>query len=104
MKKKINYDKSKFVTKQEAADIIEVCPQTIANFVERGMLSGYKSCNHIFVSRESIEKFMDQAQGNAAHDKVQSYAEFKEEQYDKLAAHVRQHVDMERIYKILTDD
>lgn len=61
MKKKINYDKSKFVTKQEAADIIEVCPQTIANFVERGMLSGYKSCNHIFVSRESIEKFMDQA-------------------------------------------
>ena len=39
MKKKINYDKSKFVTKQEAADIIEVCPQTIANFVERGMLS-----------------------------------------------------------------
>ena len=32
------------------------------------------------------------------------YHAFKEEQYDKLAAHVRQHVDMERIYKILTDD
>ena len=30
------------------------------------------------------------------------YAAFKEEQYDKLAAHVRQHVDMERIYQILT--
>ena len=29
---------------------------------------------------------------------------FKEEQYDKLAAHVRQHVDMERLYQILTDD
>ena len=29
---------------------------------------------------------------------------FKEEQYDKLAAHVRQHVDMERVYQILTDD
>jgi len=32
------------------------------------------------------------------------YHAFKEEQYDKLAAHVRQYVDMERIYKILTDD
>ena len=29
---------------------------------------------------------------------------FKEEQYDKLATHVRQHVDMDRIYQILTND
>ena len=33
---------------------------------------------------------------------VQSYADFKEQQYDKLAEHVRQYVDMERIYQILT--
>ena len=33
-----------------------------------------------------------------------SYADFKEEQYDKLAAHVRQYLDMERLYKILTND
>ena len=32
------------------------------------------------------------------------YQAFKEEQYDRLAEHVRKHVDMERIYKILTDD
>ena len=32
------------------------------------------------------------------------YASFKEEQYDKLANHVRNYVDMERIYQILTDD
>ena len=49
-----------------------------------------------------LKKFMDRTQGNAAHDKVQSYAEFKEEQYDKLAAHVRQYVDIEHIYQILT--
>ncbi len=36
-------------------------------------------------------------------DKPFDYAAFKEEQYDKLAAHVRQYVDMEQIYKILTD-
>ena len=29
---------------------------------------------------------------------------FKDQQYDKLAAHVRQYVDMERIYQILTSD
>ena len=32
------------------------------------------------------------------------YQAFKEEQYDRLAEHVRKHVDMEQIYKILTDD
>jgi adenosylcobyric acid synthase len=35
---------------------------------------------------------------------VQSLAAFKDEQYDRLAAHVRQHVDIERLYQILTDD
>lgn len=33
--------------------------------------------------------------------KVQSIESFKEQQYNLLADHVRQHVDMERIYKIL---
>ncbi len=32
------------------------------------------------------------------------YAKFKEQQYDKLADHVRRHVDMENVYRILTDD
>jgi len=35
---------------------------------------------------------------------TQSLANFKDQQYDKLAAHVRQYVDMERIYQILTSD
>lgn len=36
------------------------------------------------------------------HRPEQSLAEFKDKQYDKLADHVRQHVDMEQIYQILT--
>ena len=32
------------------------------------------------------------------------YQAFKEEQYDRLAEHVRKHVDIEQIYKILTND
>ena len=40
------------------------------------------------------------AEGSAPFD----YAAFKEEQFDKLAAHVRQFVDMGQIYKILTSN
>ena len=40
------------------------------------------------------------AQANRPFD----YKAFKETQYDRLAAHVRQHVDMERIYQMLSDD
>jgi adenosylcobyric acid synthase len=36
-------------------------------------------------------------------DATFDYQAFKEEQYDKLADHVRQHVDMQRIYQILTN-
>ena len=32
------------------------------------------------------------------------YRKFKEEQYDKLADHVRRHVDMTLVYKILTEN
>ncbi len=40
----------------------------------------------------------DKATGSAP---VQSYAAFKEEQYNRLADHVRQHVDVDSIYRIL---
>ena len=33
-----------------------------------------------------------------------SYADFKDEQYDRLADHVRQHVDIDRIYRILSGE
>jgi adenosylcobyric acid synthase len=35
---------------------------------------------------------------------TQSYSAFKDEQYDKLAEHVRKYVDIPRLYQILTDD
>lgn len=37
-------------------------------------------------------------------EKTFDYKSFKEEQYDKLANHVRQHVNMELIYKIITKE
>ena len=35
---------------------------------------------------------------------VQNYAEFKEQQYNKLADHVRQYVDIPRLYQIMKDN
>ena len=35
---------------------------------------------------------------------VQNYSDFKEEQYDKLAEHVRNYVDIPRLYQILRGD
>ena len=32
------------------------------------------------------------------------YAAFKEEQYDRLADHVRKHLDMDKLYRIMTND
>ncbi|MBO7046956.1 MAG: cobyric acid synthase [Prevotella sp.] len=47
-----------------------------------------------------LEPFADKLSAAKTFD----YQAFKEEQYNKLADHVRRHVDMERLYQILTDD
>jgi len=53
--------------------------------------------NQVFVDY-LLEPFADKLTGGAF-----DYKAFKEEQYDKLADHVRNHVDMPLIYKILTE-
>ena len=55
--------------------------------------------NAAFVD-ELLKPFAEKFSGDAPSFDYQSY---KEEQYNKLADHVRQYVDMERIYQILTD-
>jgi adenosylcobyric acid synthase len=40
--------------------------------------------------------------GAATHPELRDHEEFKQRQYDRLADHVRRHVDMARIYKILS--
>ena len=45
-------------------------------------------------------------QGGEVHNDIpqDDYQTIREQQYDRLAAHVRQHVDMEKIYEILKSD
>ena len=57
---------------------------------------------HGFLDNAPVIEFLLKDKAKAGVP-MQSYADFKEEQYDKLADHVRQHVNMEQIYKILTN-
>ncbi len=51
-----------------------------------------------------IDYLLKNFQTQSTTSNVQSIEEFKQQQYDSLANHVRQYVDMERIYKILSDN
>ena len=51
-----------------------------------------------------IEYLLKKLQVSSSEVKPQSIADFKDEQYDRLAAHVRQYVDIDKVYQILTDD
>jgi adenosylcobyric acid synthase len=58
---------------------------------------------HGFLDNAPVIEHLLKGIARSEQPKVQSYADFKEEQYDKLADHVRRHVDVERIYQILKD-
>ena len=57
---------------------------------------------HGFLDHAPVIDYLLNGQTAAAHAH-QSLADFKDEQYDKLADHVRRHVDMDKIYEILTN-
>lgn len=48
-----------------------------------------------------IEHLLQNLKPQTSNLKPQSYADFKEQQYNKLADHVRKYVDIPRLYKIL---
>jgi len=56
--------------------------------------------NPAFIERLLAPHSAKLAEGSTAFD----YHAFKEEQYDKLAAHVRQYVDIPLLYKILSEE
>ena len=58
---------------------------------------------HGFLDNAPVIDFILKDKTSAIAPK-QSFAAFKDEQYNKLAEHVRKHVDMENIYHILTND
>ena len=58
---------------------------------------------HGFLDNAPVIEHLLKANGQKPKTNSLSYAAFKEEQYDKLAEHVRKYVDIPRLYEILSD-
>ena len=90
---------------------VEGAPDSPLNLLENGSTDGYyvdSTCMGTYIhgildNPEFIDfllaPFADKLSGNAG---AFDYHTFKEEQYDRLAEHVRRHVNLPLIYQILT--
>ncbi len=94
----------------ETAPIADAQPSPLA-ILDDGRQDGYLASPrcmgtylHGILDNPSFVDFLLQplAEKFAAPARPFDHAAFKEEQYDRLAAHVRQYVDIPRIYQILT--
>ena len=70
-------------------------------FVDRTCMGTYV---HGILDNPSVIDYLLEPFADKLKEPAFDYKAFKEEQYDKLAAHVRKHVDLPLIYQILTDN
>ena len=70
-------------------------------FVDRTCMGTYV---HGILDNPSVIDYLLEPVADKLKETAFDYKAFKEEQYDKLAAHVRKHVDLPLIYQILTDN
>ena len=70
-------------------------------FVDRTCMGTYV---HGILDNPSVIDYLLESFADKLKETAFDYKAFKEEQYDKLAAHVRKHVDLPLIYQILTDN
>ena len=91
----------------------EGAPASPLNLLEDGQRDGYfvdRTCMGTYIhgildNPEFIDFLLEPFAGKLSETAgAFDYRQFKEEQYDKLAAHVRRHVDMQLIYRILTEN
>lgn len=83
-------------------------PQSAVNHLEGGKEDGYFVSDKCFgtyihgiLDNQEVIDYLVSPYTDKLTDKPFDYAAFKEEQYDKLAEHVRNCVDMELVYKIM---
>lgn len=86
-------------------------PASPLNHLADGREDGYfadRTCMgtyvHGILDNPSVIDYLLEPFANKLKENTFDYKAFKEEQYDKLAAHVRKHVDLPLIYQILTDN
>ncbi len=81
------------------------------NLLEDGRLDGYFANNKCFgtyihgvLDNQTVIDYLLAPYSDKLQNKSFDYKAFKEEQYDTLADHVRKHVDMDLIYKIMSSN
>ncbi len=81
------------------------------NRLENGTTDGYfvnDKCFgtyiHGILDNKTVIDYILEPYAEKLNKTVFDYKQFKEEQYDKLADHVRKHVDMDLVYKIMTSE
>lgn len=86
-------------------------PQSAVNHLEGGKEDGYFVSDKCFgtyihgiLDNQEVIDYLVSPYTDKLTDKPFDYAAFKEEQYDKLAEHVRRCVDMELVYKIMEEN
>lgn len=86
-------------------------PQSAVNHLEGGKEDGYFVSDKCFgtyihgiLDNQEVIDYLVSPYTDKLTDKPFDYAAFKEEQYDKLAEHVRSCVDMELVYKIMEEN
>lgn len=92
---------------------VEGAPASPLNLLENGQWDGYfadRTCMGTYIhgildNPEFIDFLLEPFAGKLSEKtETFNYQQFKEEQYDKLAEHVRRHVNMPLIYQILTEN
>lgn len=86
-------------------------PASPLNHLADGREDGYfadRTCMgtyvHGILDNPSVIDYLLEPFADKLKETTFDYKAFKEEQYDKLAAHIRKHVDLPLIYQILTDN
>ncbi|MFT4222862.1 cobyric acid synthase [Dysgonomonas sp.] len=81
------------------------------NRLKDGTMDGYFVNNKCFgtyihgiLDNKAVIDYILEPYAGKLNKTVFDYKQFKEEQYDKLADHVRKYVDMDLVYKIMTTD
>ena len=91
--------------------VVNGSQQSPLNLLQDGRSDGYflnEKCFgtyiHGILDNGSVVDFLLKPYADKLSDKPFDYKAYKEEQYDKLADHVRKHIDMQKVYEILTEN
>ena len=61
---------ARLISRQEAARMLDVQPQTVTNWISKGIIKGHMVENHVMVDKETIEQFFDSLQDLAHLEKI----------------------------------